>query len=222
METRIKVAGVALNVAYLPFKLLHPSFSFSFCIFLSLQCLFPFFPVSVCPLRREEGRGVSRGGPPEHTPLECRATVITGLHFSLCSGRLIHTHHAPQLRSFHLRLRPWQTHKHKCVRKHNAWCEERLMDMGWGRGRGDVHEHFEIGVYPKCLAFILCIWRLKCLKGWDTQKITVICSPSPMFLPYDFFCEKRKREDCVIHALLLTFTIKWELQKGHKITITVP
>lgn len=106
IETRIKVAGGMLYTAILPFKLLHPSFSFSFCIFLSLlPSLPPSFPVSVCPLRREEGRGVSRGAPPEHTPLECRATVITGLHFSLCSGRLIHTHHASQLQSFH--LRPW-------------------------------------------------------------------------------------------------------------------
>lgn len=54
-ETRIKVAGGALNVANLPFKLLHPSFSFSFCFFLSLLCLFPLLSRKRMP--SQEGRG---------------------------------------------------------------------------------------------------------------------------------------------------------------------
>lgn len=42
METRIKVASRVLYAANLHFKLLHPSFFFSLCIFLSLLRLPPF------------------------------------------------------------------------------------------------------------------------------------------------------------------------------------
>lgn len=144
-----------LNFSILLFHSLF-AFSFHYCV------SSPSFPVSVCPLRREEGRGVSRGGPPEHTPLECRATVITGLHFSLCSGRLIHTHHA-SCTSAAVVPPPTEaltnTHERKRVHKHDAWCEERLMDMGWGTGRGEVHACFEIGVHPKRLAFYFCAFE---------------------------------------------------------------
>lgn len=57
MERRIKVAGGALNIAYLPFKLLRPSFSFSFYIFLLLPCLFPLLSRKRMPSLEERGEG---------------------------------------------------------------------------------------------------------------------------------------------------------------------